>query len=133
MSVFSNIQIALDSRLDAGSFGLSIAYENIDYTPVESTSFIRPTTLYGSAEVADVARLEKFSGIYQIDVFVEVEKGPGALNTLLDSIRDHFKSNLSLTAGSDTIMIRSIGRTSASRDRAWYQGSVEVAFDCYTI
>lgn len=132
MSVFTNIQVALDTRLAAGSFGIPIVYENVPYSPVAGTSWLRATTLFADAEVVTVSRKERFRGIYQVDVFVELEKGSGDLNTLLDAVRDHFKASLNLTAGSDQIIIRNIGRTAATRDRAWYQGSVEVNFDVFT-
>lgn len=133
MGVFTNIQTALDTQLAAGSFGLTIAYENIAYTPVEGTSFIRPTTLYSGGAIETVQRLESQAGIYQIDVFVEVEKGPGALNTLLDSVRDHFKATALLTAGGDTIIIRETSRIGGVRDESWYRGSIEVTFMCYEV
>ena len=108
MSIFTNAQIALDTRLSTLTGLPSTAWENIQFDPEEGVTWVRPTTLWGSAEVTSMERLEKFVGIYQIDVFEPIKKGPGAMNTLLDSIRDHFKASVNLTAGTDVIIIRNI-------------------------
>ena len=50
----------------------------------------------------------------------------GAYNPLTSTADDQ------LNTLTDQIIIRNIGRISATRDRAWYRGSVEVNFDVFT-
>jgi hypothetical protein len=70
-------------------------------------------------------------GIYQIDVFVPVEKGVNALNTLLDNIGSLFRSNKVLTA-TDVVWVQSISRGLGERQESWYVGFIEVNYLCYS-
>lgn len=131
MGVFTNIEAALHTRLATLSGSPAVQWPNTKYQPTENTTFLRPTVLPAATVLNTIAGAEEHKGIYQIDVFVPVEKGVSALNTLLDSIQDLFKSNKVLTA-TDVVWVQAVGRGRAQRQEAWYVGFVEVNYLCYS-
>ncbi len=131
MGVFTNIETALHTRLATLSGSPAVAWPNTHYVPTENTSFIRPTILPTNTNLECLSGSEIHKGIYQIDVFVPLEKGVSALNTLLDSIESLFKSNKTMTA-TDVVFVQSIARGRAQRQESWYVSFLEVNYLCYS-
>ena len=131
MGVFTNIEAALHTRLATLSCLPAVQWPNVHYKPVENTTFLRPTVLSAATKLDTIAGMEEHKGIYQIDVFVPLEKGVSALNTLLDSIESLFKSNKVLTA-TDVVWVQAVGRGRAQRQESWYVGFIEVNYLCYS-
>lgn len=132
MSYFRDVQAALDSKLSTIGDGLAIAWENTEYTPVLGTPWIRPTLLTASADLMDLDNLQMQEGIYQVDVFYPVDKGPGALLAKLDELYDLFKSTTTLQQGTTKVYIKQISRLNPSTEDAWYMGGIEVNFKTYS-
>lgn len=133
MALFTDIQAALDQRL-AGVLGIpTIAFENVRFTPVAGTSYVRPTVILGTSALItlDIKR-QTNPGIYSIAIFTESEKGPAAANTIADAIYDNFKAVNSITEGSTDVWIQGITRTQAVRDEAWYTTTVDIQFLVYS-
>ena len=131
MGVFTNIEAALNTRLATLSGSPAVQWPNTGYRPTENTTYLRPTILPTSTDLESFAGAEIHKGIYQIDVFVPLEKGVNTLNTLLDSIADLFTSDKVLTA-TDVVWVQAVGRGRAQRQEAWYVGFVEVNYLCYS-
>ncbi len=131
MGVFTNIEVALHTRLATLSGSPTIWWPNAAYTPVENSVFLRPTLLPAETKLNTIAGMEEHKGIYQIDVFVPLEKGVSALNTLLDSIESLFKANKTLTA-TDVVWVQAVGRGRAQRQESWFVGFVEVNYLCFS-
>lgn len=131
MGVFSNIEIALNTRLATLSNLPVVAWPNTSFKPVENVLFIRPTILPVGASLNQLNGTELHKGIYQVDVYVPVEKGVLVLNNLLDSIKSLFSSNKTLVA-TDTIFIQEVGIGKAQRQESWFVGMVEIHYLCYS-
>lgn len=131
MGVFTNIEAALHTRLATLSGSPVVQWPNVHYQPTENTTFLRPTVLPAATKLECFSGSEVHAGIYQVDVFVPLEKGVSALNTLLDSIESLFKSNKVLTA-TDVVWVQAVGRGRAQRQESWYVGFVEVNYLCYS-
>lgn len=132
MSFYKDVQIALDSRFDALSGSVDIAWENTEYKPVKDTPWMRPTVLFGESDLMDLEDLQLNIGVYQIDFYYPLENGPADLLTQMDAAFDHFKGDLSLTSNGVTVYIKQISRTQpAIREEAWYTASLEITFKCY--
>lgn len=131
MGIFTNIEAALHTRLATLSASPPVAWPNVKYIPVENTTFIRPTVLHSDTNLNTLAGKSEYKGIYQVDVYVPLEKGVSALNTLLDSIEDLFSSNKTLTA-TNVIFIQAVGRGRAERQESWFTSFIEVNFICYS-
>jgi len=132
MGFFTDLQVALDTRLDVLALSETVVYENTGIEPTPNTAFVR-TNLVTSPSVVDrVSGEQENPGVYIIDVFVELEKGLGAYNTLIDSIYDHFKAQDVLTEGTTEVWIQEVSRTLPVRDEQLFHGSVDISFSVFT-
>jgi hypothetical protein len=131
MGVFTNIETALHTRLATLTSSPPVQWPNTRYKPTENTTFIRPTILPSATTLETLAGMEQHIGIYQVDVFVPLEKGISTLDSWLDAIQSLFKSNKTLTA-TDVIFIQAVSRSQAQRQDSWYVGFVEINYICYS-
>lgn len=134
MSFFLDIHTALDTRLSTLAGGVAIAWENIEYTPVKGTPYLRPTVIMSPSSLLGLGLddLQMNEGIYQIDLFYPVDKGAGDLLAKADAIYTHFKGDRTLVSNSVTTHIKEISRTvPIIIDEAWQRASVEIHFKCY--
>ena len=135
MGRLSDVQTAFDTKLNslssAGFSTSNIAWPNYKYKPEVGTAFIRPTLLPGESIHMTLDGSQRDVGIYQIDVFVEPEKGYTALMTLLDDIYDHFDS-VDLTKNSTQIFLGAITRTPIKREESWMMASIEIQYHSYS-
>jgi hypothetical protein len=132
MGTFANIHAALDTKLASLSGIPAVVWPNIRYMPAEGTTYLRPTLLPNNSDLATLTAYQLHRGIYQIDIFVALEKGPSAMLTLQDSIKAHFENGRRLTSGSDVIYIQAISPGQGRKDGAWYMGHVEINYICYS-
>lgn len=129
MGILLNIQSALDTKLNTLSPAVSTAWPNTKFNPTENTNWIRPTLLPARAVPVSLPGAIYHRGIYQIDIFVPLEKGVGALLTIADNIYTLFKG-AELTKGSNKINIDAVGRGTTQRENAWLHGIIEIQYRC---
>ena len=136
MSVYTNIQIALDTQLNTITGSPSIAWPNTEFTPTHGTLYLEPILLPIVSELETLNDYQRFAGIYQINVSVPVEKGTSVLNLWIDRVHDLFISDRTLTGGADTIMIQNIQRGPTQRDTdddvEYYRTNIDINFIVYT-
>jgi len=132
MGVFTNIETALHTRLATLSGLPSVAWPNVAFRPTENTTFLRPTMLVDPAKLSMLNGTQMHTGIYQIDIYIPLEKGTSALLTLLDSIESIFAASKTMTSGTDTIFVQAISRGPSTRQESWYVGILEVNYLCYS-
>jgi len=133
MGFFTDTQRALDKRLNALGLSETVVFENVTHTPATGTSYVRTNLLTGPSAVAAISGEQENPGIYVIDIFVELEKGPGAYNTVVDSIYDHFKAQDVLIEGTTEVWIQEVSRTLPVRDEQLFHGSVDISFSVFTL
>lgn len=131
MGILTNIEAALNTRLATLSGSPPVQWPNTRYQPVENTAFIRPTLLPAQTVLETLDGSEIHKGIYQVDVFVPLEKGVSAIDTLLDSIASLYRSNKIMTA-TNTIWVQGISRGPANREESWYTSYIEVNYLCHS-
>lgn len=132
---FFDIQVALETQLNGISGHPTILWENEKFNSiVHGTTYWRPTLIPVQGQVADTNMSQLIKGIYQIDVFVRAEEGTATILTSMDSIFTAFNIVAPLTAGSNTVNIYHINRSSilTEEDTGWCKGSLDVYFECYT-
>lgn len=136
MGTYTNIQAALDTKLNTITGSPDIAWPNTDYTPTQGTLYLEPHLLPVPSQLFTLNDYHRYAGIYQVNVLVPLEKGTATLNLWLDRISDLFLSEKSLTAGSDTILIQNINRGVSIRDtddeREYYRANIDINFICYS-
>lgn len=132
MAVFTNIESALNQRLNSLPAKPPIAWPNTKFTPINGVTYLRPTILPASTELSTLNRGQTHSGIYQIDINVPLDKGVNVLDALLDNLYTHFSSQDILVSGPTNVFITSIGRGRAIRQDAFYVGFIEINYLCYS-
>ncbi len=130
MGTLANIEIALQSKLATLSPAISTAWPNVKYESIENTPWIRPTLLPTRSTLETLSQAAYHKGIYQIDIFVPLEKGIGALLTIEDSIYTLYRKT-TLTASSTTVEIKAVSRGPTNKEVAWFHGIIEVEFSCF--
>jgi hypothetical protein len=132
MGTFANIQVALDTRLSTLSGLPAVAWPNVATTPAEGTTYLRPTLLPAASQLGGLTDNRVHKGIYQIDIFVQLEKGASALLALQDSITTHFEADRDLVVSGTTVFIQAVSPSRGIRDDSWYMGFVEINYICYS-
>jgi hypothetical protein len=131
MTVFYDIQAALDSRLHTLSGTTPVAWENTNYKPVVGIAYIRPTFLPGNTVGATTAT-DKNIGVYQIDVFIKANEGKNEAVRLADRIAQHFKPVTELTYNDRIVRCVTVSRERALIDDGWYQIPVTITYLSFT-
>ena len=136
MSVYTNTQIALETKLNTITGSPSIAWPNTEFTPVHGTMYLEPLFLPMAMDLETLNGNHRYAGIYQINVSVPVEKGSITLNLWLDRINDLFLGEKSLTANGDTVFIQNIERGPTNRNEddevEYFRTSLDINFLVYT-
>jgi hypothetical protein len=135
MSEFLGISAALDGHLSTMVGLPPVAWENVAYTPVDGTLYIRPTLLAGNTSGATLSPTgtDQHVGIYQIDVFGDVDVGKNEAVVMADLIADHFKPVTEMTSGSILVRAITVSRRQGIREGSRWKIPVEVQYLSYTI
>lgn len=137
MTVFNDIEAALNARLDSLAGSTDVAWQNDQYKPVLGTSYLRPTVLpaetFGATIGPSSVGSDNNSGIYQIDIFTKAGVGGAASRTLADSIADHFKPGTELTYNSQLTRCISVSQLSPIEGKGWYHRPIEIRYLAITI
>ena len=135
MGVYTNIQAALDTKLNTITGSPSIAWPNTEFTPTHGTLFLEPNILPVPSTLATLNDYHRYGGIYQVNVYVPVEKGTATLNLWLDRVHDLFDKT-TLTSGGDSVLIQNIDKGPVLRDTdndiEYYRGNIDINFITYT-
>lgn len=130
MSLINNIQNALNTKLAAVSGIPTVYYPNTNREPIQATNWVRPTLLPGNSQLDTLNEYDFHQGIYQVDIFTQLNKGTAPILLIADSIRDAFKRQ-SLTSGGDIIHIQEISMSPARRDEGWWTCYVQINYICF--
>lgn len=135
-SQFTDISAALDVNLNvyAAANSVSVAWENIDFTPTAGTLFVRPTLLPADSVQSGLGAtgIDNNLGIYQIDVIAPLDKGKFAATSNADLIGQQFKRGTILTYNGLTVTLSKTSRGSGIRDGGWFIIPVFVTYQSFT-
>lgn len=130
--MIENIQTALDSILKtwADAETIIVAWENIgrqtDIDVPHVASFLLPadTTGVGLAD-SDV---QDYTGIYQVNVYVQKGDGTGSSRPLVDGLLNVFAKGTTVEVDGQKTRIETSWRSSAVDNEAWYVIPVSVRY-----
>ncbi len=131
MNVFNNIQNAFSVALNSIPLIPEIAFANVKYKPVEGVSYVRPTLLPAKSTLMTLQHESVYEGIYQIDIYTQLDKGTAPLLTIADAIRTYFINNDTLTAGGDNISVQEINISQTQRIESWWSCYVQLTYICF--
>lgn len=136
MSRTTEIRAALVARLVAASPGAavaasSIAWENKKFNPVTGTRYYRATFLPGEPFAVGIGETapDRYSGIFQIDVFESADKGDGPAAIEAERIAACYKRDTALVYSGVTVRcVKAYRSPGNSDDPAWFMVSVVVVW-----
>lgn len=130
---FKATEIALNSRLAVLPGGIDIFWEGVEYRPQLTKEHLRPTLLGFNNEVACLSDGKQINeGIYRVDVIFPAGFGTGQLLSMIDTIYDHFKSELRLEVDTTKVWIRTINpQARIITEGAWIMSSIDINFAAY--
>ena len=131
MSLINNIQNALNTQLATVSGLPTVYYPNVENTPSQGTSWVRPTLLPANSVLYTLNNANMHQGIYQVDIFTQIKKGTAPLWLIADSIRDNFNAVNGITSGADTVHIQEISISQAQRIESWWSCYVQINYICF--
>jgi len=133
MATFANIQRVLDERLKTMPGVPFISWPNAEVRPGNAalTQYVRPSLLLANTELYTLNDYERIPGIYQIDIYGQLNRGVQQVYSIADSLKDHFESNRALVQGSSLVFIQGINMGQAVREDKWFRVFVEVNFMCF--
>ena len=135
MSVYGDIDKALVSHLNSMVGLPAVAWENKYYTPVNGTTYIRPTHLTGEVYQATLGAngTDGNIGIYQIDIFIKSGSGRSEAVNMADTIANHFKRGTYLTYNNRTLRTKNISRdVGTNTNDGWFKISVTISYLAFT-
>lgn len=125
------IEKALLTAWDAfNAGGISTAYENANFTPVEGTPWAqvfflpdqpKAVTLSGTGE-------DEHTGILQINLNYPQGAGAGAAADKADAIREYFEAGARFAFESQEVLVLSSGRAGGRNDEGWFILPVSINF-----
>ena len=128
MGVFNDIQNALNQKLQSLSGSLPlILWPNSQKEPLKGVDYLRPTLLPASSENYTLNNGNYHQGIYQIDIFVDLNKGTSTALSIADQIRTLFLRQ-SIVKNTTIVHIQNISMSQAQRDEGWWHVFVEVNY-----
>jgi hypothetical protein len=130
---FANIQRALDDKLKTAASNPYIVWPNAEVRPGNAalSSYVRPTLLLANTDLYTLNDYERIPGIYQVDIYGQLNRGVQAVYSLADEIKTLFEDSRRLTVSSTIVLIQGIGIGQASREDAWYRVSLNINFICF--
>jgi len=135
-TAFLDISAALDANLNtlALANNIPVAWENSSYTPVTGRAYLRATLLPADTDGLGLAdnSTDEHLGIYQVDVFAPIDTGKGQAVMLADSIADQFKRGTELIYNGVKVRIKTVSRSTGSRDGSWFIVPVYIQYYSFT-
>lgn len=131
MSAYYEIHQALTQSIIDLSLAAPLAHENKDFDPevdVTGDQFIDLTTLTNEQESLTKSELDEVTGIYQISVYTRSSTSIKESLQTVDTIMDFYKHNVSITSGSQTVVIINSGRNGGRNLNGWYIIDISVSF-----
>jgi len=131
MTWYSDLCRALDIRLNELDPKPSIAWENTDFEPTESTAFIAPFLVPADSEIVQLDFTQDNRGIYQVDFYMPLGLGTNDLRTLLGRVYDLFHGQ-TLVYGTVEVEIGGISPRYIGREQSWYRAQLNIEYRCYS-
>lgn len=125
---FANIQKALDIKLKALPSCPYISWPNTQFKPANNNLYIRPTLLMSKTDLYTLNTYNRFPGIYQIDVFGQLNRGVQQVYSMADEIKSHFETDKTLIEDDTILLIQEISLGAGTREEAWYHIYVQINF-----
>jgi hypothetical protein len=126
----SSIRSAFVTRLQSLTGIPQIAWENTAFTPELGTPYLRPFLLTGEPFQAEIGvdGANRHLGIYQISLYYPALLGVLTLNTMRDSILNHFKRGTVLEYNAFSITIQKAYGGPMMQEQDWVHVPITIQY-----
>ena len=127
---YTAIRAAFATKLLTYTSVPSIAWENVPFTPVIGTAYIKPVLLPGEPQQAEIGTngINRHYGIFQISIFAPAGKGIATISSLRDGLIDFFKRGTTLTHSGVTVRIRKAYPAPQMQETDWLHQPITIQF-----
>jgi hypothetical protein len=126
---------ALAKHLSAMTPTMSIAWENLNFTPTNGVPYLATWLLPIPTEPVTLgpSYWEEFSGIFQVTCVYPAGKGTNDAKTKAAAIKTRFKRGTSFTYNTLTVKIEKAypGSGYYSEDGSWYRIPISIVYQCF--
>lgn len=130
-----SIRAALESQLASIVPVSQIAWQNVEFQPTQGENYYHVYLLPSPSQNPTIGStvLTFNSGIFQVNIYSEIGRGPGAAESAAELIKSGFIRGTSLTSGDVNIIIRSTPSIKpAMVVDGYYVVPVDVEYYCHT-
>jgi len=130
---FEDERHAIEKRFEANYSSTDVKYENVPFTQPDNGSWVALVILSGDGQNGSIgtgmsSRLERFSGIIQVDIYTVEDGGTKSARDLADIIAAIF-DNVQFNHGSSgTITTRVPSFSTLGVKEGWHHSVVSVAY-----
>ena len=128
---YYEIHKALTQSLINLGLSATIAHENVDFNPetdVTGHQFLDVTLITNDQDSLTKAELDEVTGIYQVSVYTKSGASVKKALQTVDTIMSHYKHNLSIVNGSQTVVVINSGRNAGRNQNGWFIIDVSISF-----
>lgn len=125
---YYEIHKALTQSIIDLALGVPIAHENSDYDPVNDDCFIDLTTITNDQVSLSKDTVDEVTGVYQISVYCKSGTSVKQSLDIVDVVTDYYKHNLTITNGSQNVVVINTGRNAGRNSNGWYIIDISVTF-----
>ena len=130
MAGISDVRNALEAHASTISGVPSdLSWENVPFEPTPGQSWLRFTLIPISQRPTDVTAtgLKRIDALFQVDVFVPVDNGPAAAETLAEAVIAAYAPGDPLTSNGVSVQVEYAEVNSAAiYEPSWYSVSVTI-------
>ena len=129
---FEDERVAVEAKMAAEYSSTTVQYENIPFSQPTDTAWVSLTILSGGGNVDSIGsgtgRLERFSGVIQIDIYVPEDGGTKAARDIADLVHAIFDNKQFSSGSSGTITTRVPSYSTLGVEGGWHHSVVSVAY-----
>ncbi len=132
MSLYTNVKIALDTRLSQCGIDVPIIYDGVNFKPTKNQPYMLSTIIHAPAVSISLQTDQTNIGIYQVSVFSPSGGGSRELLDMMSDLYTHFKDEVTLQYSNTTVYLRQISLSPLVVDGIWVTANLSVSFNYYS-
>ena len=122
------ISAALSSRLNTLTDAPPIAFENVPFTPVDGTTWLRESYLPANSATVGLepSGSTDFVGVYQISIYTPLDDSKFGAHQLIDDITAHFARGTMLVFEGQAVVVEQVNVSQGLASGGWWLMPVSV-------
>ena len=122
------ISAALSSRLNTLTDAPPIAFENVPFTPVDGTTWLRESYLPANSATVGLepGGSTDFVGVYQISIYTPLDDSKFGAYELVDAITAHFARGTMLVFEGQAVVVEQVNVSQGLASGGWWLMPVSV-------